>query len=79
MKGIIFFFLFTFFISSVCGYIFRDYLVGVVDFNNIILKGPWDVNIGILVMIGLVMYFIAKKIFLCFYFIFYFFPCFENV
>ena len=63
MKGIIFFFFFTFFVSSVCGYILKDYLIGVIDFNNIILKGPWDVNIGILVLVGVIMYFIAKKIY----------------
>ena len=63
MKGGIFFFLFTFFLASVVGHIFGDFIGSVIDFKYIILKGPWDVNIGILVMIGFLIFYISKLLY----------------
>lgn len=63
MNGSLFFFVFLFYTSCVIGYIFKNYINTLIDINYVVLKGPWDVNVGCLMVFTFLLYIIFKKIY----------------
>ena len=63
MSGFVFFIFSTFLFSSVCGFLISSYLKVTEKLDYIVLKGPWDVTVGVLVVFGFIIYFILDRIY----------------
>lgn len=61
MKGILFFYLSSLFISSIIGYYLNSF-INLNDFEKIVnLKGPWDLNIGLSLIFSFFIFIIFSK------------------
>ena len=63
MSGFVFFIFSTFLFSFVCGFLISSYLKVTEKLDYIVLKGPWDVTVGVLVVFGFIIYFILDRIY----------------